>query len=92
MKSRWPAKLYVCSVGTFSLLALAAFVFALRAGSGSTVVAGRLVPVQGMATVLAPVTGVVRWLDADDGKRVVEGDALALVAVQRTVPEVGDGN
>ncbi|MGE8224773.1 MAG: HlyD family secretion protein [Stenotrophomonas sp.] len=65
---------------------------AVRNGSEATFVAGRLVPVQGMATVLAPVTGVVRWLDADDGKRVVAGEALALVAVQRTLPELGDAN
>lgn len=67
--------------------------FGLGLGAGAEpAVVGRLVPVQGMATVVAPVGGVVRWLDADDGKRVVEGDTLALVATPRTMPEHGDAN
>lgn len=87
-----PAKLYAYFAGTFSLVVVSLIVLAVRYGSEDAVVAGRLVPVQGMATVLAPVSGVVRWLDADDGKRVVAGEALALVAVQRTLPELGDAS
>lgn len=92
MEYKRPAKLYTYFAGTFSLIVVSLIALAVRNGSEATFVAGRLVPVQGMATVLAPVTGVVRWLDADDGKRVVAGEALALVAVQRTLPELGDAN
>lgn len=92
MEYKRPAKLYAYFAGTFSLIVVSLIALAVRNGSEATFVAGRLVPVQGMATVLAPVTGVVRWLDADDGKRVVAGEALALVAVQRTLPELGDAN
>ncbi|WP_303747375.1 HlyD family secretion protein [Stenotrophomonas pigmentata] len=92
MEYKRPAKLYAYFVGTFSLIVVSLIALAVRNDSEATFVAGRLVPVQGMATVLAPVTGVVRWLDADDGKRVVAGEALALVAVQRTLPELGDAS
>lgn len=92
MEFKRPAKLCLYSTGTFVLLAVAAMAFAIRGGNEDAVVVGRLVPVQGMATVLAPTGGVVRWLDADDGKRVVEGDTLALVAAPRAMPELGDAN
>lgn len=42
-------------------------------------VAGQLVPVRGIATVHAPATGVVKWLGVDEGMRIVQGDAVALV-------------
>ena len=90
MEFKWPAKLYVYSMGTFLISAVSLLAFAVRSGNEDAIVAGRLVPVQGMATVLAPVTGVVRWLDVDDGKRVVEGDTLALVARPRAMPEIGE--
>ncbi|PZU29290.1 MAG: hemolysin D [Stenotrophomonas sp.] len=92
MEFKRPAKLCLYSAGTSVLLAVAAMTFAIRGGNEDAVVVGRLVPVQGMATVLAPTGGVVRWLDADDGKRVVEGDTLALVAAPRAMPELGDAN
>lgn len=92
MELKRPAKLCLYSGGTFVLLVVVAMALVIRGGNEAAVVGGRLVPVQGMATVLAPVGGVVRWLDADDGKRVVEGDALALVATPRAMPELGDAN
>lgn len=87
-----PVKLYVYSVGTVALVLFALAMFSVRRGNEAAIVVGRLVPVQGMATVLAPATGVVRWLDVDDGKRVVAGDTLALVATPRTMPEIGDAS
>ncbi|WP_313318049.1 HlyD family efflux transporter periplasmic adaptor subunit [Stenotrophomonas sp.] len=42
-------------------------------------VEGRLVPMQGMATVLAPTTGLVRWIGATEGQKVVAGDTLLLI-------------
>lgn len=87
-----PVKLYAYAMGTLALAMFMLMACMIRRGNQAAVVVGRLVPVQGMATVLAPVTGVVRWLDADDGKRVVAGDALALVAMPRTMPEIGDAS
>ena len=86
----WKLSLYLMGTLTGVLIALAAL--AIRSGNESATIAGRLVPVQGMATVLAPVAGVVRWLDVDDGKRVVEGDTLALVTTARAMPDIGDAN
>ena len=86
----WKLSLYLMGTLTGVLIALAAQ--AIRSGNESATIAGRLVPVQGMATVLAPVAGVVRWLDVDDGKRVVEGDTLALVTTARAMPDIGDAN
>ena len=84
--------MYVFAMGTLALVLCVLMALLIRRGNEAAVVAGRLVPVQGMATVLAPVTGVVRWLDADDGKRVVAGDTLALVAAPRAMPEIGDAS
>lgn len=53
-------------------------------------VAGQLVPSQGLATVLAPATGVVTRLDAVEGVRVQVGAALAVVSVPRATLASGD--
>ncbi|WP_057627709.1 HlyD family secretion protein [Stenotrophomonas terrae] len=79
-------------MGTLTVLLLSLAALAIRSDNEAAIIAGRLVPVQGMATVLAPVAGVVRWLDVDDGKRVVEGDTLALVTTARAMPDIGDAN
>lgn len=53
-------------------------------------VAGQLVPARGIATVLAPATGVVDRLDVAEGDRVGTGQPLAVVAVPRATPIAGD--
>ncbi len=53
-------------------------------------VTGQLVPTQGLATVLAPATGVVARLDVSEGGRVPAGGALALVTVPRATADGGD--
>lgn len=53
-------------------------------------VTGQLVPSQGLATVLAPATGVVTRLDAVEGARVQVGAALAVVSVPRATLASGD--
>lgn len=55
----------------------------------STVV-GHLVPSKGLATVLAPATGVVARLDVDEGDKVEAGQALAVVTVPRATVAGGD--
>lgn len=53
-------------------------------------VTGQLVPSQGLASVLAPATGVVTSLGAEEGSRVALGDALAVVGVPRATLAAGD--
>lgn len=55
----------------------------------STVV-GQLVPSSGLATVLAPATGVVNRIDVPEGGHVREGQALAVVSVPRATLAEGD--
>ena len=53
-------------------------------------VVGQLVPVQGMATVLAPATGVVTRVDIPEGGRVQAGQTIAIVSVPRATVAGGD--
>jgi membrane fusion protein len=53
-------------------------------------VTGQLVPSQGLATVLAPATGVVTRLDASEGGRVEAGEVLAVITVPRVTLASGD--
>lgn len=53
-------------------------------------VEGQLVPVQGMAAVLMPETGVIARVEVSEGMRVVAGQRLAVVIVPRAT--VADGN
>lgn len=55
----------------------------------STVV-GQLVPIRGLATVLAPATGVVTELDSAEGRRVRAGQSLAVVSLPRATVNEGD--
>ncbi|MFZ5637718.1 MAG: HlyD family secretion protein [Pseudomonadota bacterium] len=53
-------------------------------------VEGRLQPVQGLATVVAPTAGVVTSIGAGEGANVDAGQALASVAIPRTIRTAGD--
>lgn len=53
-------------------------------------VTGQLVPIQGLATVLAPVTGVVSQLTIPEGERVEAGQALAVLTVPRATQRSGN--
>lgn len=53
-------------------------------------VTGQLVPTQGLATVVAPATGVVARLDVPEGGQVSAGGLLALVTVPRSTQGSGD--
>lgn len=55
----------------------------------STVV-GQLVPSLGLATVLAPATGVVSQLNAVEGARVAIGQTIAVITIPRATPGNGD--
>jgi len=85
-----PVRFWVLSI--FASLAALAIVVFLVVGSYArrTHVNGQLVPVQGMATVLAPVTGVVTRVDIPEGGRVKAGQTLALVSVPRATVAAGN--
>lgn len=53
-------------------------------------VTGHLVPSKGLATVLAPATGVVNHLDIAEGDRVIAGQSLAIITVPRATLGSGD--
>ncbi|MGY1426206.1 HlyD family secretion protein [Lysobacter sp. A289] len=53
-------------------------------------VVGQLVPIQGMATVLAPATGVLTRVDVPEGGKVSAGQTLAVVTVPRATLLSGD--
>ncbi len=53
-------------------------------------VTGQLVPIKGLATVMAPATGVVSRLEVSEGQRVKAGQMLAVVTVPRATLGSGD--
>ena len=73
------------------LAALAIIVFlALGTYTRRSTVAGQLVPTLGLATVLAPATGVIDRLEVEEGQRVEAGQSLIVVAIPRATPAAGD--
>lgn len=54
-------------------------------------VAGQLVPLQGVVTLPAPVTGIVERLDAAEGDAASAGQTLAIIQAPRAMPESGNG-
>ena len=74
-----PLRLWLLTVlAVIAALAIIAFL-ALGTYTRRSSVAGQLVPTRGLATVLAPSTGVVADLRAREGQRVDAGQALAVV-------------
>lgn len=85
-----PMRLWLLTlVAVLAALAIVAFL-ALGTYTRRSTVSGQLVPTRGLATVLAPATGVVGRLDASEGQRVDAGQALAVVTVPRATPAAGD--
>lgn len=76
----------------FAVFAATLVILFLVFGSYSrrTRVTGQLVPEQGMATVLAPATGVLSRLEVSEGGRVQAGQTLAVVTVPRATVSGGD--
>lgn len=70
-------------------LAIGLFLF-FGSYSRRSQVVGQLVPTQGLATVLAPATGVLSQLDVAEGGDVQPGQTLAVVSVPRAT--VGEGD
>ena len=76
----------------FAVVAASAIVLFVTLGSYTrrSSVTGQLVPTRGLATVLAPATGVVTRLDVAEGGQVAAGGSLALVSVPRATQGSGD--
>ena len=85
-----PLRLWLLTL--FAVLAALAIIAFLALGTYTrrSSVAGQLVPTQGLATVLAPATGVLGQLDAREGQRVDAGQPLAVVTIPRATPVAGD--
>lgn len=85
-----PIQLWVLtSAAVIAALAVALFLTFGTYTRRSTVM-GQLVPSKGLATVLAPATGVVSHLDVSEGEHVAAGQALAVVTVPRATVANGD--
>ena len=54
-------------------------------------VAGQLVPLQGVVTLPAPVTGIVERLDAAEGDAASAEQTLAIIQAPCAMPESGNG-
>jgi len=85
-----PLRLWVLT----GLAVMAASVIVLFVTLGTytrrSTVTGQLVPMQGLATVMAPASGVVTRLDVPEGGQVAVGSTLALVTVPRVTQGSGD--
>lgn len=77
--------------GAAATAALAVGLFLMQATyTRRSSVAGRLVPTQGLATILAPTTGVVSSVDIPEDGAIHAGDTLVIVRVPRVTPGSGD--
>lgn len=85
-----PIRLWVLTAAAV-LVAFAVLLF-LVFGSYSrrSRVVGHLVPVQGLASVLAPATGVVTRVHVPEGGRVEAGQTVAVISVPRPLVAGGD--
>ncbi|MFZ5656986.1 MAG: HlyD family secretion protein [Pseudomonadota bacterium] len=85
-----PIRLWVLtSAAVVAALSVALFLTFGTYTRRSTVV-GQLVPSKGLATVLAPATGVVSRLDVSEGQRIAAGQPVAVVSVPRATVSDGD--
>lgn len=85
-----PVPTWVLTAG--ALVATSCIVLFLVFGTYArrTHVIGQLVPTKGLATVLAPATGVVEEVTIPADGRIVAGQRLAIVAVQNATVASGD--
>jgi membrane fusion protein len=76
----------------FVVVAATSIILFLLFGSYTrrTPVAGQLVPVEGLATVTTPASGVLSRILVEEGQRVEAGQLLAVLNVPRATPTTGD--
>jgi len=85
-----PLRLWVLTLAAVVAATTIVLFVTLGTYTRRSTVTGQLVPTQGLATVLAPATGVVTRLDVTEGGQVVAGRALALITVPRATVNGGD--
>jgi membrane fusion protein len=85
-----PVRLWVMTLAAVAVATTLALFVSLGTYTRRTTVTGQLVPTQGLATVLAPATGVVTRLGVVEGDSVDAGGVLAVVSVPRATEAAGD--
>ena len=85
-----PLQLWVLTVAAVMIATTVILFVSFNTYTRRSTVTGQLVPTQGLATVLAPATGVITRLHLPEGDNVVAGQPLALVTVPRATVASGD--
>lgn len=85
-----PLRLWMLTLGAALAATVVALFLTLGTYTRRSTVTGQLVPTMGLATVMAPATGVVSRLEVSEGGRVSEGQTLAVVTVPRATVSDGD--
>ena len=85
-----PVRLWVLTVAAIIAALTVALFLTFGTYTRRSKVAGQLVPSKGLATVLAPATGLVSRVDVPEGGKVRVGQTLAVVTVPRSTLASGD--
>lgn len=85
-----PVRLWLLTLGAGLAAAVLLAFLLLGSYTRRSSVSGQVVPSAGLATVLAPASGVVVDLRVHEGERVNAGAQLAVVAVPRATRDAGD--
>ncbi len=87
-----PLAQWVLTLGAvLVVLTIAVYLYCASYAQRSTVT-GRLVPTLGLASVLAPASGVLAEMDATEGARVAAGQRLAVINVPRATLASGSAS
>ena len=85
-----PVNLRVLSAAAVIVALLVLLYLTFGTYTRRTRVTGQLVPAQGLATVLAPATGVVSRIDVVEGGKAKTGQMLAIVTVPKATLANGE--
>ncbi|GAB3338581.1 HlyD family secretion protein [Marilutibacter aestuarii] len=85
-----PIRLWVLTAAAVAIATIIILFLVFGTYTRRSRVVGQLVPVQGMATVLAPATGIVTRVDVPEGSRVEAGQTIAVVTMPRATVAGGD--
>jgi membrane fusion protein len=85
-----PTKLWVLALSAAVIASLVVLLLAFGTYTRRSHVTGQLVPVSGIAQVMAPASGFITRVHASEGERVEAGDVIAVLSVPRATTEDGD--
>lgn len=85
-----PLSLRVMAAIAVAIAIVAILFLTLASYTRRSRVVGQLVPSRGLATVLAPVTGVVTQIALAEGARASTHEPLAVISIPRATPVSGD--